>query len=339
MGVEGAMPNHVGLGAGWQPELSEILEITDLPGSLAMVPRVWTVGSIRSAFLEVLMKLALLRCSTLPEPDMDEAPTLAACRAAGIETELVNWDEPDAEAKVEAGGFDLCVIRATWDYLHHPERFVAWLERAHERSRVANPPEVVRWNIHKRYLAEIADAGIDVVQTSFFTKGDSIDLQAVVADRGWERFVVKPSISCGSFMTRWFDRARTDDAQRFLDDILTTRDAMVQRFEPRVEQGGERCLVWIDGELTHAIRKQPRFDDDEESVESCEISSADRELAERVLSVAPKPLLYARVDVFEGEDGAPMLSELELIEPSLFFPFGERGLERFVDAAQKWAVR
>jgi hypothetical protein len=33
------------------------------------------------------------------------------------------------------------------------------------------------------------------------------------------------------------------------------------------------------------------------------------------------PLLYARVDCVAGTDGAALLMELELIEPSLFLPF------------------
>jgi hypothetical protein len=43
-------------------------------------------------------------------------------------------------------------------------------------------------------------------------------------------------------------------------------------------------------------------------------------------------LLYARVDLAPGTDGSPLLMELELIEPSLFFECGPRALERLVDA-------
>lgn len=278
------------------------------------------------------MRVALLRCEGLPEPDMDEAPTLAALREAGVQAEPLSWDDPDADPS----RFDLCVIRATWNYLHDPEGYLAWLDRAHAVSRIANPPEVVRWNIHKRYLASLADAGVEVVPTSFFAKGTSVDLASVVGERGWGRFVVKPSISAGSFMTRWFDAPRLAEAQRFLDEMLLSRDAMVQRFEPLVEQGAERCLIWIDGELTHAIRKQPRFDDGVEQVSSAPITDADRAFAARVLAASPGPLLYARVDVFDREDGTSVLSELELIEPSLFFPFGPAGLARFVEAVARW---
>ena len=42
-------------------------------------------------------------------------------------------------------------------------------------------------------------------------------------------------------------------------------------------------------------------------------------LADRVLALVPGgPLLYARVDLVPGQDGAPLLMELEITEPCLF---------------------
>ena len=52
-------------------------------------------------------------------------------------------------------------------------------------------------------------------------------------------------------------------------------------------------------------------------------TAAERELAEAVLDAAPFPrseLLYARVDLVDGPDAAPLLLELELTEPSMFLP-------------------
>jgi hypothetical protein len=99
-----------------------------------------------------------------------------------------------------------------------------------------------------------------------------------------------------------------------------------------VEGHGERALVWIDGELTHAVRKSPRFEGQDETVssEAMEISSAEAALALRTLGAVDGPLLYARVDVALGPDGEPVVMELELVEPSLFFPQCGHALERFV---------
>jgi hypothetical protein len=47
--------------------------------------------------------------------------------------------------------------------------------------------------------------------------------------------------------------------------------------------------------------------------------------------------LYARVDLILNEQGEPVVLELELIEPSLFFPFAAGSVERFAAAAVRRA--
>ncbi len=42
--------------------------------------------------------------------------------------------------------------------------------------------------------------------------------------------------------------------------------------------------------------------------------------------------LYARVDLIRDQKGEPVVLELELIEPSLFFPFAGGSAERFAAA-------
>ena len=105
---------------------------------------------------------------------------------------------------------------------------------------------------------------------------------------------------------------------------------LVQPYQPAVETTGERCLVWLDGAYTHAVRKTARFLGDEERVgnQAVPIAPDERALAERVLAAAPGPLLYARVDLVRDGDGRPRLMELELIEPSLFFDQAPGSAER-----------
>ena len=57
-----------------------------------------------------------------------------------------------------------------------------------------------------------------------------------------------------------------------------------------------------------------------------------REVADETLGaldrILASPPLYARVDLVEGGDG-PLLVELELIEPALYFEFGPGSGDRF----------
>ena len=208
------------------------------------------------------MRVALITCAEPPEPDPDEGPLLAALSQAGVEAELAAWDDPG----VRWERFDAAALRSCWNYHLAPEAFEAWLARAEGRTRIANPPAVVRANLHKRYLRDLERRGIPAVPTEFFERGARPDLGGVLARRGWRDVVVKPSVSAGSWRTRRFARAELGDARAFLEDLLRGRDAMVQPYLSSVERGGERSLVWISGRWTHAVEKAPRFDGGVESV-------------------------------------------------------------------------
>ena len=140
-------------------------------------------------------------------------------------------------------------------------------------------------------------------------------------------------------MTKRFNMDERDAAQAFLEEICATRDAMIQRFMPRVATDCERSIMWIGGELTHVVRKKVRLHGEDESVEGgFEPDDAERGIAEATLAaLAPAirdALLYARIDVMPDDDGSLVLSELELIEPSLFFPHSECSVARFVSAVE-----
>ena len=97
------------------------------------------------------------------DPDHDTPLLLEALRARGVAAESVVWHD----AGVDLGAFELLVIRSPWDYPERPAEFAAWLDRAAAATRVVNPPHTVRWNLDKRYLAELAHAGIRVVPTTY----------------------------------------------------------------------------------------------------------------------------------------------------------------------------
>jgi hypothetical protein len=263
-------------------------------------------------------RLALLTCEALPEPDPDEAITLQALAYAGYDVTMLAWDAPSANP----GAFDACILRSTWNYIWHVPAFLAWLERAARASRLWNGLDAVRWNLHKRYLSQLEQGGLAVTPTCWYRQGEPAALEEVQR-RGWHDIVIKPAVSAASFATRRFRPHEHAEALAFLASLLAERDVMIQPYVATVEVGGERSLVWIDGALSHAVVKQPRFSADQETVsEALTPTPAERDFAERALALVPGPvreqLLYARVDVFADGEGGLLLSELELIEPSLF---------------------
>jgi hypothetical protein len=272
--------------------------------------------------------VAIASCRVLPEPDRDEAPLVGALRAAGLRTEVRAWDDPVADFSSAR----LTLLRSTWNYAERPAHFARWLTSAAAASALWNPLPVVRWNLHKRYLFDLARAGVPVTPTHLVPQGSAERLADLAAARGWSDVVLKPAVSAGSRLTL---RAGAASArgEAHLRALVEREDALVQPYLAAVEDHGERALVFIDGELTHAVRKGPRFAGDAEAITGPFVVSDDEAaLARAALAAAPAPVLYARVDVAPGADGRPVLMELELIEPSLFFESGPRALERLVDA-------
>src|SRR5262249_36973490 len=120
--------------------------------------------------------IAIATYSGLPESDDDFPALKNALAASGVAAEPGVW----GGAGMDWAGYDLVVVRSTWDYTHRLEEFLSW---ADEVPNLANPVPVLRWNTDKRYLKELADAGVPVVPTLW----NPTDLPA---GDGWEHFVV-----------------------------------------------------------------------------------------------------------------------------------------------------
>jgi glutathione synthase/RimK-type ligase-like ATP-grasp enzyme len=238
------------------------------------------------------------------------------------------WDDP----AVDWDRFDLVVLRSPWDYVERHEQFLTWCESIGE-GRLHNPYEVVRWNTDKRYLADLDAAGLPVVPTTFLEPGAPV----VVADGPC---VVKPAISAGSRDTARHDGPgpAAEHAQRLLDE---GRVVMVQPYVAEVDTEGETALLYFDGEFSHAIRKGPLLTDGAAQVEDLfapenitprEPRPEERAVGDHVVAEVHRrfgTLLYTRVDVI-GRD--PMVLELELTEPSLFFLHSAGAAERYAAA-------
>jgi hypothetical protein len=288
--------------------------------------------------------VALATATEVSKEDFDLPPLEAALARAGMEVRVLPWDDPDAQEAFAAAR--VCIIRSTWNYVHHLDAFLAWADRfqpkpsadverfpspARERIRLWNPPPVVRWNSHKGYLLQLEGQGIPVVPTRLIPRGTAARLADLVG--GWPAAVIKPAVSAGSFGTVRSGPGTWADGEAHLEKMTAHRDMLVQRYVPSVEDYGERALVWIDGTFCHAVRKSPRFAGDQEnvSIHAVPIAPDEAALAEQVLAHAPGPLLYARVDMVRDEQGRPRLMELELIEPSLF-------LDRYPPSADRLAA-
>jgi len=189
---------------------------------------------------------------------------------------------------------------------------------------------VVRWNAHKRYLHDLAVNGVATVPTRWLNAGSCADLPALLTTNGWTRAIIKPAVGASAEGVALVTRELITEGQAHLDTLLRRGDVMVQPFLPSVRSTGERSLIVIDGEVTHAWRRHSPLDSDDEDVAPVAPEPDEIALAHAALAAAPGPVLYARVDMIHDQGGRPLLSELELIEPYL-------ALQRAPDAAARLA--
>lgn len=273
--------------------------------------------------------------------DDDLAPLTDALASRCVEAVVAPWDDP----AVDWSGFAMAVLRSPWDYARRYDDFLTWLDGAAAATEMANPAPVVRWNTDKRYLVALAAEGTPVVPTTVLEPG------AAVAEGSFDpgsagEVVVKPVVSAGSKDTA---RHRDRRAARFhAEELLAAgRAVLVQPYQQAVDTEGETAMVFLDGEFSHCLRKGPLLAPDApptpapfapEDMSAREPSAEELALARHALDTAARltgetgPLLYARVDCIPGDDGSPLLLELELAEPSLFVGHAPGAADRFADA-------
>jgi hypothetical protein len=283
-------------------------------------------------------RVALVTSELFPDLYADDHPLRDALRARGVAVDAVRWDDPAADW----AGYDLAVLRSPWDYPARRDAFVAWAARV---PRLANPADIVEWNTDKHYLRDLAAAGVPVTPTDFVEPGGSWTPPSA------GEWVVKPAISAGSQDTGRYLLPDQLEAARAHVHRLTDagRTAMIQPYLAAVDTAGETailCTPDATGELSysHAIRKGAMLTGpDTGAVEAALYEQimprtpapAELETAAAVLAAIPggaKRLLYARIDLIPGPDGEPLLVELELTEPSLFFRTAQGSADRLADA-------
>jgi glutathione synthase/RimK-type ligase-like ATP-grasp enzyme len=278
-------------------------------------------------------QIAFVTSERHPDLHGDDRLVSDALQRRGFEVTAAVWND----ATVDWRAFASVVIRAAWDYHLDEQRFADWLRRC-ETSDVNlwNPAAAVLANIDKRYLADFADAGVDIVPIQYVERGQPRSLATLLKRRNWTRAVVKPAVSASAFGT-WCTSlsAAAADQSRF-DEEVTQRSLLVQPFVDEIVTTGEWSIVFFDGEFSHAVVKKPASGDfrvQEElggHAEPHDPSPAIVEQARRVLSHAAAPLLYARVDGIE-RDGEFLLMELEINEPFLYIASSKGAADRFAD--------
>ena len=278
------------------------------------------------------------------DEDQDRPLHERACAGVGIDLVHVPWWQADADWQA----YDLVVLRSPWDYSERLEEFLSWLDRVDGVAQLHNPAPVIRWNLDKRYLADLAAAGVPVVATNFL--GSEREVEAALRERRDAEVVVKPNVSAGS---RHTGRFRADDPAALALARLILAEGKLVMLQPcaaSVAESGEVSLVYFDGVASHSFRKGPILaagggllgGDYQEAITPVEPTTQHegvaRAAADAVAEICSdrfgvhEPLLYARFDLVRLDDGREALLEAELFEPSFFLAVDRDAADRFAAA-------
>lgn len=257
-----------------------------------------------------------------------------AMEALGWEAETVAW-----RSKPDWNEFQAVYICTPWDYPQYPHEFIAVLEEI-EASRAAlfNDIRIVRWNIDKSYLRDVAQRGGDIVPSSWYEDFKPADAPSYFTEHGRDRVVIKPTVGGNALDTFVLNDPVSDEDLAMLQRTFTNRRFVVQPFVDAIQTSGEYSLFFFNGEYSHAIIKTPKAGDfrvQEEHGADIESVLPPETLLETARSVFAQidPLpVYGRGDWVLASDGRFLLMELELIEPSLYLRTDSGAAARFARA-------
>ena len=291
--------------------------------------------------------IALVTAEAARTLDEDLPPLESALRNAGADVVIAEWDRPHDWSR-----FDIALLRSTWDYPQRLSEFFDWAGQVSTRTKLLNPLSVVKWSSDKHYLRDLAHANVPTVLTKFIEPGESAPwrIAEFLGEPNVNEFVVKPAIGAGSRDAQRFGAEEKDEAAEHAQRMLSEkRSVLLQPYLSRVDDYGETALIYFDGQFSHAIRKGPLLKRKEgpttelfakEAIMARVPDAAELSVGARALQSIPfETPLYARVDLIRDQRGEPVVLELELIEPSLFFPFEAGSAERFAKAVLRRAKR
>ena len=229
------------------------------------------------------------------------------------------------------------IFRSTWDYFDQFSNFRNWLELVKEQCYLINPYEQINWNLDKHYLLDLQKLDLPIVESVFVSKKTQLNLETISKSKNWKDIVIKPTISGAARHTY---HLKNDEIKKFQDkwvSLTNNEDFMVQEFQKNILSSGEIAVMIFGGEYSHSVLKKAKKgdfrvqDDFGGSVEKINPSLEIIELAEKTVKSLKTMPLYARVDIIFDNGNNPVISELELIEPELWFRFKEESAYKLAE--------
>lgn len=254
-------------------------------------------------------------------------------------TEEIPWRKEN----IDWNRFDAVIIRSPWDYQDDPEHFMRVLKTIDQSTaHLENSLNIVQWNLDKRYLQEMQQKGIPVVQTVWKDQLMASEIEPFFEYLQSDELIIKPVISANADHTYRISTEFDTKIAEKIGRVFADRPLMVQPLMENIVSEGEFSLFYFAGNYSHAILKTPQQGDfrvQEEHggrLKSVTPEQQLRDLGRRTMQLLPETPLYARADYVRTSSQNFVLMELELIEPSLYFNMDPNSPKRFAKQFDRW---
>lgn len=260
-----------------------------------------------------------------------------ALETEGLQVKRLAWDDADFDWNTTK----YALFRTTWDYFDRFDEFSIWLAKVSQQTTLLNSAKVIHWNIDKHYLQDLANNNVATVPTYFIEKGDMRSLAEIHQELSWKETVLKPCISGSARHTYKLNSTNISKYEIVYKGLIAKEAMMLQPFMNQIVTKGEVSLVIINGTYTHSILKKAKKgdfrvqDDFGGSLHEYQPSQTEIEFAEKAIQACIEMPMYARVDIIWDNEDKLAISELELIEPELWFRFNKDAATQLAKGIKK----
>jgi glutathione synthase/RimK-type ligase-like ATP-grasp enzyme len=279
-------------------------------------------------------------------PDNETIYLIKALKEREIQSSRESWDDPNADWSKP----DLCIHRNS-PYFLEPKKFLEWTKNLEKNTTVWNSLKVTEWNHNKRYLIDLEEAGIPIPSTVMIEQDAEEPLQYYLEGKDWKEIILKPTITAGSLGLQRFKSGSPESEEHFQvinkkgitqtipgagEYYLPPSETLVQEYLPEIITAGEVSLIYFGGKYSHSVIKKVKSGDFRAhplwgaAVEPYKASVEERAVADSALEVAGDFIHFARIDLLNLK-GGPVIIEVELIEPWLFFDYFPDTVNTYAD--------
>lgn len=237
--------------------------------------------------------------------------------------------------------YDAALFRTTWGYHEKFHPFLLFLDHLDSlKIPIFNPVQVIRKNLHKFYLKELHFYDIPIIETVFVDKKSDENLNSIISEKKWDKFIIKPAVSAGAYNTHLINDYSLDKAEDIFREMVSENDLLLQKYLPEIKVDGEWSTIFFNRDYHYTVNKVPKPGDFRVQTlyeGKYTVSSPPLNVLETSVKAAELFLdecLYVRVDGVQSDDQF-LIMEIEMIEPDIYLDYHPEGIPIFAKSIAK----